>query len=452
LISAVPLASYQAITHRITKRIHMPAGPPNLRVHEDGGFESGDIIALADDIIPPEIFDVAFEFGAERAVIPEAVDAAVDFGGWVDEAAAFAERHDFFHQRIFFGIRHKAGSVCEGPGDVKVSARPAGSRSVGPGIPARNAANDLGGAGLLEHGPPKGRGEEKALLFAGRDNTARDEPVSENTEAGSAEASKPQTTQSMNWYYAEGGQQQGPATEEELRDLVEAGVVKGDTLVWHEGLADWQPYRRVKGEGRPVEVAEPQPAAAEMPPEDGVVCSQCNKIFARDEAVRFGDTWVCAGCKPVYVQRLKEGAALPGALKYAGFWIRFAAKFVDGIVMRVVGMAAGYATGLALAPATGSGAATTFVVAYTLGFILDIAYRTVFVGAFGATPGKMAVKVRIVTAEGTKVSYARALARALAEYISALILLIGYIMAAFDGEKRTLHDRICGTRVVKAGA
>ena len=32
-----------------------------------------------------------------------------------------------------------------------------------------------------------------------------------------------------------------------------------------------------------------------------------------------------------------------------------------------------------------------------------------------------------------------------------LILGIGYIMAGFDEQKRTLHDRICDTRVIKSG-
>ena len=61
----------------------------------------------------------------------------------------------------------------------------------------------------------------------------------------------------------------------------------------------------------------------------------------------------------------------------------------------------------------------------------------------------MAVKARVVNADGSKVSYAKAFARSLAEYLSIVTLFIGYILAAFDSEKRALHDRVCGTRVVK---
>lgn len=68
---------------------------------------------------------------------------------------------------------------------------------------------------------------------------------------------------------------------------------------------------------------------------------------------------------------------------------------------------------------------------------------------WGATPGKMACKLRIVTAQGGKLSYVHALARHLSKLISLFTCLIGFIIAAFDSEKRTLHDRLCGTRVIR---
>jgi uncharacterized RDD family membrane protein YckC len=60
----------------------------------------------------------------------------------------------------------------------------------------------------------------------------------------------------------------------------------------------------------------------------------------------------------------------------------------------------------------------------------------------------MACKIRVVTADGGKVSYMRALGRHFAKILSYMICLAGYIMAFFDDEKRALHDRICNTRVV----
>ncbi|MBI5802206.1 MAG: DUF4339 domain-containing protein [Verrucomicrobia bacterium] len=49
----------------------------------------------------------------------------------------------------------------------------------------------------------------------------------------------------MTWFYAIGQQQQGPVTEDQLQALVKDGVVTADTLVWREGMANWQPCRNV---------------------------------------------------------------------------------------------------------------------------------------------------------------------------------------------------------------
>lgn len=45
----------------------------------------------------------------------------------------------------------------------------------------------------------------------------------------------------MQWYYSESGNQVGPVSEEELRSKIASGAVKSDDLVWHDGLANWQP-------------------------------------------------------------------------------------------------------------------------------------------------------------------------------------------------------------------
>jgi uncharacterized RDD family membrane protein YckC len=89
------------------------------------------------------------------------------------------------------------------------------------------------------------------------------------------------------------------------------------------------------------------------------------------------------------------------------------------------------------------------VISNLLQIAIAAAYTTWLLGRYGATLGKMACKIKVVTPDGGSVSYARALGRYFAEILSAMIFSIGYIMAAFDDQKRTLHDRICNTRVVK---
>jgi uncharacterized RDD family membrane protein YckC len=88
---------------------------------------------------------------------------------------------------------------------------------------------------------------------------------------------------------------------------------------------------------------------------------------------------------------------------------------------------------------------------FQLGYwVVSVAFNGFFVGRFGATPGKMLLKLKVVTPEGAPASYGRAFGRAAAEILSGLVCNIGYIIAAFDEQKRTLHDHICNTRVVQS--
>jgi uncharacterized RDD family membrane protein YckC len=88
------------------------------------------------------------------------------------------------------------------------------------------------------------------------------------------------------------------------------------------------------------------------------------------------------------------------------------------------------------------------VVLQIFGFFFGIAYNTFFVGRYAATPGKMAVGIRVVAPDGSRINYMRAFGRAWADILSSMTCFIGYIIAAFDNEKRALHDHICTTRVV----
>jgi hypothetical protein len=127
----------------------------------------------------------------------------------------------------------------------------------------------------------------------------------------------------MQWYYVEAGQQAGPVQEQQLEELVRAGKIQADTLVWHEGMAAWAPYREVA----PAESAPPPAPEAGAPPvvasggtagAGGLICSECGRAFSPADVIRYNDKWVCASCKPVFFQRLREGATAgggaPGAL------------------------------------------------------------------------------------------------------------------------------------------
>ncbi|MEN6485019.1 MAG: RDD family protein [Syntrophobacteraceae bacterium] len=173
-------------------------------------------------------------------------------------------------------------------------------------------------------------------------------------------------------------------------------------------------------------------------------CAVCRNSFPPSSMIRFdADTWVCPACKPSYLQMAQQGVRA-GDMSYAGFWIRFGAKFLDGLVTVFIT----YVLTIPLHAVFQSGIPGQ-VISLLVNIFIPLAYTVYFVGKFQATPGKMACGLMIVRPDGERVSYARACGRYFAEMLSSIILLIGYIMAAFDLEKRALHDRICDTRVIR---
>jgi len=150
---------------------------------------------------------------------------------------------------------------------------------------------------------------------------------------------------------------------------------------------------------------------------------------------------------------------MPGVaygLDYAGFWMRFLAKLIDGLI---IGVVIGIPLGFFLIPRLTSGSPaqlqsvlTHFMTApfQLVEAAVGLLFNGFFLGRFGATPGKMALGLKVVTPEGLPISYGRAFGRSAAEIISRLICFIGYLLAAFDAQKRTLHDHMATTRVIRA--
>ena len=270
------------------------------------------------------------------------------------------------------------------------------------------------------------------------------------------------------WYYAENDTQRGPVSDDDLAALVQAGRIQASTLVWNEQLTTWQPYasaramlvqRRAEAlatgvpegtastEPTPLRAAPVPESRAALPSADGAeVCMACGMAVPSGELEQVGAQWLCLGCKAVRQMAWSDASAMA----YAGFWIRVAAKLVDGLIL-VVGNVLG---GLAMAGATatlssadGGSPIVTKLTGSGLQFLLSLAYTAVFLGRFGATPGKMLCGLRVVRSDGSRISYGRALARHFADMLSGLTLCIGYLMVAFDDERRALHDHLCDTRV-----
>jgi uncharacterized RDD family membrane protein YckC len=166
--------------------------------------------------------------------------------------------------------------------------------------------------------------------------------------------------------------------------------------------------------------------------------------------VHFGAATVCANCKEIYAQRLRETGQVAGARIYGGFWIRFVAVLIDGLALLIVELALQRLTGPRITNPADIGLAMG---ALGLNFFINVAigmfYESFFLVQYGATPGKMIFKLKVITPDGGGLTWGRAIGRHFAKYLSGITLMIGYIMAGFDTEKRALHDYIAGTRVIR---
>jgi uncharacterized RDD family membrane protein YckC len=250
----------------------------------------------------------------------------------------------------------------------------------------------------------------------------------------------------MEWYYVENGKAVGPMDEGRFAQLIQNGTVTPDSLIWREGMAEWKPRSLAAAELGALGNLPPQPAAAAPGHQN---CAQCGKSFPEEDLMKFEGSWVCVDCKPVFLQRLKEGVRMPTAVVYGGFWIRFGAKIIDGILLQIIN----YLIVLPIFAVMGTHETRVLGVLWffqiIISLLVPVALTTFFNGKYGATPGKMACRLKIVTADGGKITYLRAFARYFSEIISSMTLLIGYMMAGWDEEKRALHDRICNTRVIR---
>jgi len=123
----------------------------------------------------------------------------------------------------------------------------------------------------------------------------------------------------------------------------------------------------------------------------------------------------------------------------AGFWRRFAASFLDGLIISVCSILfVGIDEGL-------------FYVVSVLG---QIGYYTILEGGpRGQTVGKMALKIRVIDlAHSGPIGYERAFIRLIGRFLSTIALLLGYFWMLWDREKQTWHDKLAGAVVVPVSA
>jgi uncharacterized RDD family membrane protein YckC len=124
----------------------------------------------------------------------------------------------------------------------------------------------------------------------------------------------------------------------------------------------------------------------------------------------------------------------------AGFWLRFGAVLIDGILVSIV-----------LLPLQ---AALPVGLYYAIALPASIAYYTLLEGGpRGQTVGKMACGIRVIDlAQGGSIGYSRAFIRWIGRIASSIVILLGYFWMLWDKEKQTWHDKFAGSVVVPTSA
>jgi uncharacterized RDD family membrane protein YckC len=125
---------------------------------------------------------------------------------------------------------------------------------------------------------------------------------------------------------------------------------------------------------------------------------------------------------------------------------RLLAKLIDSTVVGVLVIAAAiWWTGRFSGEAKWLWTFLSMLFAMTGSWIVWLLYHTLL---RSDTIGKRLMGLRVVDERARPVGLGRSAGRALAEMISVATLGIGYLFAVVDPHRRSLHDHLCGTRVV----
>lgn len=195
------------------------------------------------------------------------------------------------------------------------------------------------------------------------------------------------------WYYAGDTGAMGPVSRGELLKLLSGGALTKSSLVWQEGMQDWQPLEDV-------------PDLA--------------KSMAGKAAVNTSQS----------TQRLR----------YSNFWRRVAAQFFDHIILQVIclGLLASVVT--FLLPGD-----VSLQNIYIVGVIAQILVNWLYYAALESsqlqgTFGKLAMELKVTNLAGKRIGFGQASGRYFGKILSTLILGIGFLMIAFTEKRQGLHD------------
>jgi uncharacterized RDD family membrane protein YckC len=257
---------------------------------------------------------------------------------------------------------------------------------------------------------------------------SRVDAVEATDELELAHQAKSATSSAAMWHYSVHDQQFGPVGEDDLVRDIEMGRLPLDALVWREGYADW------------------------------VMFEESPELMARlDNPWRNATSGATLSGATRFVEPVGNHKTSPfiGYGEHPGFWLRFAAYFIDAILVNIIVLPAfAIAIGLVLVASdertNGAIGSIGFIVVVIIGLVVPWLYCALFESSSKqGTPGKLACGFVVTDINGNRISFGKATGRYFSMIMSALTLGVGYIMCAFTEKKQCLHDMMAGCLMYK---
>jgi uncharacterized RDD family membrane protein YckC len=194
--------------------------------------------------------------------------------------------------------------------------------------------------------------------------------------------------------------------------FAEQGAFAAGTLVWRDGFDGWKPWETVEPELK-------------------------------------GEFQV-ETIKQVIEEKILPNITVSKA-NYAGFWVRLCAFAIDSVVLQLlfVLLTPIHSRLGVLSAVTPQTTVTELMPTLLFAFSLIFFYSSFFVKNFSGTPGKIALGLAVVRHDGKPMTWSCAFLRAFIGFFSSSFFGVGCLIAAFDIEKRALHDYMAETRVLK---
>jgi len=220
----------------------------------------------------------------------------------------------------------------------------------------------------------------------------------------------------MDWYYIdsskpEGKRRNGPWSYRQMLVFAEQGAFAPETLVWRNGFDGWRPWG----------IVEPE------------LKTEIQEVI-----------------KEIIEEKISPNIAA-SKVNYAGFWIRLCAFAIDSVILQLafILLTPIHSHFGVISEITPQTTAAELMPTLLFAFCLIFFYTSFFVKNFSGTPGKIALGLAVVCPNGEAITWNRAFLRSFVGFFSSSLFGAGCLLAAFDIEKRALHDFMADTRVLK---